>query len=425
MSTVDNGNGQAGGVPALGDDGAPGPGSNRTGPIVATVILGLLVVLMIYAFSGTPDERMVDRSPEEFRLRAAGRGPQDPGPATAQNFGESDIDAERRRRAEEEREAQRRAEQAAIDAQRLAMAQQYDTRERDAEAAEAKRAAEQERRRKEQEYRKRLRSGISIASTSSNAGSVGQPGAEGAQGAPGAAGTGPAVNGSDPFSRDRAAADSAVAANAGQSPESFAFLPAARSSKFDRTAAAFGGFQDMRIAPGRLIRGVLETAISTDQPGGIRAIVSEDVYSEDGQRVLIPKMSRLWGEYRATVISGQKRVGVIWSRLIRPDGVDVALRGIGTDALGTSGLEGDVDTKFWTRFGGAILQSMLEVAEERASDDQDIQIVAGDTQTAASVALQQAQNVAPTIYVDQGTTINVLVANDLDFRDVTLLGFSQ
>jgi hypothetical protein len=38
-----------------------------------------------------------------------------------------------------------------------------------------------------------------------------------------------------------------------------------------------------------MIKGVLETAIQSDLPGMVRASTSEDVYSFDGRRVLIPK----------------------------------------------------------------------------------------------------------------------------------------
>lgn len=396
-------------IPALGDDDSGQPSGGRGMALVAA-FLGLLIVVAIYVFGGSTSDGLVNQKPEEFKLRAAGRGPQDIGTSTT--LGESDLDAERRKREDEEREAQRRAQDEAIQRQQAALVAQYSDRERDAEVNERKRAAEQAQRRREQEYAKRLKSSITIASTQSKSDA--------------AASSGPAVNPADPFARDAAAAGAAITQAAGGSGEEpFAFLPPARSSRFDRTAAAFGGMQDMRISPGRLIRGVLETAISSDLPGGIRAIVSEDVYSEDGSQVLIPKMTRLWGEYRATVVQGQKRIGIIWSRLVRPDGVDVALRGIGTDALGMSGLTGEVDNKFWQRFGGAILQSMLEVAEDRASDNEELEIVASGAGSSSSVALQQAQSVQPTIYVDQGTSINVLIANDLDFRDVILNGLTQ
>ena len=94
------------------------------------------------------------------------------------------------------------------------------------------------------------------------------------------------------------------------------------------------------IPEGTLIPGILETAINSDLPGQIRAITSQDVYSFDGRRILIPTGTRLIGEYQSEVTRGQKRIFVIWTRLLRDDGVSVRLNSIGTDSLGRSGLTG-------------------------------------------------------------------------------------
>ena len=108
-----------------------------------------------------------------------------------------------------------------------------------------------------------------------------------------------------------------------------------------------------------MIPGILETAINSDLPGQIRAITSQDVYSFDGRRILIPTGTRLIGEYQSEVTRGQKRIFVIWTRLLRDDGVTVRLNCIGTDSLGRSGLTGLVDNKLRERFGSAILLSIV------------------------------------------------------------------
>ena len=61
------------------------------------------------------------------------------------------------------------------------------------------------------------------------------------------------------------------------------------------------------VAQGTLIPAVLETAIDSDVPGYVRAVVSQDVRSFDGSRVLIPRSSRLIGEYKAASQAGQRR----------------------------------------------------------------------------------------------------------------------
>ncbi|TIO93158.1 MAG: TrbI/VirB10 family protein, partial [Mesorhizobium sp.] len=135
---------------------------------------------------------------------------------------------------------------------------------------------------------------------------------------------------------------------------------AAVSSIADRRAKATQIKRiDAMIPEGTLIPGILETAINSDLPGQIRAITSQDVYSFDGRRVLIPTGTRLIGEYQSEVTRGQKRIFVIWTRLIRDDGVSVRLSSIGTDSLGRSGLTGIVDNKWRERFGSAIMLSVV------------------------------------------------------------------
>lgn len=79
------------------------------------------------------------------------------------------------------------------------------------------------------------------------------------------------------------------------------------------------------VPKGTIIPAVLETAIDSTQTGYARAVVSEDVYAFSGESVLIPKGSRIVGEYKANLARGQKRAMVEWQRLISPDGVIVAI----------------------------------------------------------------------------------------------------
>ena len=113
------------------------------------------------------------------------------------------------------------------------------------------------------------------------------------------------------------------------------------------------------VTQGTLIPAILETAIDTDVPGYVRAVVSQDVKSFDGKNVLIPRSSRLVGQYQSGLQAGQKRAYVIWTRLIRPDGASVNLQSPGIGFDGTTGLPGDVDSRFFQRFGSAMLLSVV------------------------------------------------------------------
>lgn len=187
------------------------------------------------------------------------------------------------------------------------------------------------------------------------------------------------------------------------------------------------------ITEGTVIPGVLETAITSDLPGLVRAINSADVYSHDGSQLLIPKGSRLVGRYQSDIRRGQVRVFIMWTRIIRADGLSILINSPGTDPLGRAGLEGEVDTHFFQIFGAAILLSILDggiavgVEMARQHGDDSTTIIQGDSSLnrAGELALQDSLTIQPTIHIDQGTRLSILVARDLDFERVEMARAAQ
>ena len=173
------------------------------------------------------------------------------------------------------------------------------------------------------------------------------------------------------------------------------------------------------VTEGTLIPAILETAINTDVPGFVRAVVSQDVRSFDGKRVLVPRSSRLIGQYQAGVQQGQRRAYVIWTRLIRPDGVSVNLASPAIAFDGTTGLAGDVNSHFFKRFGSGLLLSVVGGLGALATGGVGGVIVAGGAQSAASSAVQSQGEISPTIRVRMGEPIRVFTARDLDFSTVS------
>jgi len=173
------------------------------------------------------------------------------------------------------------------------------------------------------------------------------------------------------------------------------------------------------IPQGAIIAAVLETPLNSDRPGLARALISQDVRSFDGSRVLIPRGSRLIGEFKAEAGTGLSRVLVTWSRLIRPDGVAIRIGSPVTDALGGAGAPGRINSHFLERFGAAVLQSALTIGVNIASQlpTNGGSIYVGVPGQVAQVGQQILPNVsrAPTVKVPGGAQIAVLVARDLDF----------
>lgn len=171
------------------------------------------------------------------------------------------------------------------------------------------------------------------------------------------------------------------------------------------------------VPQGTLIPAVLESALDSTRPGLARAIVSRDVHGFDGSRVLIPRGSRLIGEYASEVQPGQRRALVNWMRLIRPDGVTIAIGSPSADTVGRTGLRARVNNHFFERFAGAILQSALSLGVNLAGSEVGngaVVIVPGTLQNGATQAIQPRQ-ITPTLSVRQGTSISIFVARDLDF----------
>lgn len=180
--------------------------------------------------------------------------------------------------------------------------------------------------------------------------------------------------------------------------------------------------QDTLVVQGTIFGAVMETALNSDLPGFARAVTSRDVLSFDGSKVMIPAGSHVIGEYNSGVAQGASRVFIVWTRLIRPDGVSILLASPAVDDLGRGGLGGKVNRHFLQRFGGAILLSVLTGGLNAFTQSltRGSTVVVSNSTQATSLAGQAAQNtdIPPTIKTKQGTTVRIFVARDLDFSDV-------
>ena len=179
-------------------------------------------------------------------------------------------------------------------------------------------------------------------------------------------------------------------------------------------------YPDRTLAQGSVIQAALQTAINSDLPGNVVAVVSEPLPAFSGDRILIPRGSRLFGQYRSGVEVNQKRILILWTRILTPDGASMDIAAVGGDQLGRSGLTGLVDTKFDERFGGAALISVIGAAPSVAARQAEggvtsdvLENVGSDLSDATSSVIADQVSIAPTIYVDQGASVTVLVDRDI------------
>ena len=196
--------------------------------------------------------------------------------------------------------------------------------------------------------------------------------------------------------------------------------PAAPSGEAaDRISAGRLRNPSFTVPQGTVLPAVLETALDSTRPGAVRALVQRDIHSFDGSRVMIQRGSRLYGEYEGGIEQGQNRALIRWTRLIRPDGVTIALDSPASDPLGRAGVKGKVDGKFLQRFGGAILQSVLDIGVGVATREATGGVVValpGSSQTVTGRS--GPQDIKPVLKVRHGTSVSVFVARDLDFSSV-------
>lgn len=200
------------------------------------------------------------------------------------------------------------------------------------------------------------------------------------------------------------------------------------SSKAETVEANRIVHPDYTIASGELLPAVLETAINSDLPGMVRAVVSQPTYSYTRAQALIPSGSRLIGQYSSAVIQGQNRVMVIWNRIILPNGITVQLNSPGIDDLGHAGQGADsVNTHFFARFGESALLSLIGAGaatagvnnqDQNNSSAQYRMAISQSFQQSAEQSLQGTLAIKPTLHIHQGTSIHVFVARDLSFYKV-------
>jgi type IV secretion system protein VirB10 len=177
--------------------------------------------------------------------------------------------------------------------------------------------------------------------------------------------------------------------------------------------------RNLLITAGTSVPCVLQTAMDSTTPGYVTCVLPRDAYSDNGAVVLMERGTRVLGEYRGGLQQGRRRLFVLWTRAVTPTGVAVALASPAADALGRSGFDGDIDTRFWDRFGGALLLSIVDDGVYAAAGQGDgASSTARLPSDAASVALQGSIDIPPTLRKGQGAEVSIFVAQDLDFAGV-------
>jgi type IV secretion system protein VirB10 len=184
------------------------------------------------------------------------------------------------------------------------------------------------------------------------------------------------------------------------------------------------------LKAGTLIPGILISGINSDLPGSVLAQVSENVWdTATGKRVLIPKGTRIIGVYDSQVSFGQRRVLLVWNKLVFPGGTTLNIAGSpGVDQAGYSGLSGRVDEHWGTMFKAALFASVFVAgaeivydsdssgnSENKSPRDAAAESLAGSILDMGTKVMNRAADIQPTITVRPGKKMGIFVQQDVVF----------
>ena len=180
----------------------------------------------------------------------------------------------------------------------------------------------------------------------------------------------------------------------------------------------------------RYITAILESSINTQIGSGGRVVIqtSTNVFGYHGRSILLPKGTRIICTYGADGEIGATRVSMTCQRVLTA-GVRAEIYEVSAsvgDAQGRAGVTGDVDNRFWQKYGTAFIIAGLSAAVQGATAAVD-----GDaTSTAEAIGdaaateiatrfgeitaqvLQEAIPLQPVLTIPQGTRVQIQPLND-------------
>jgi type IV secretion system protein VirB10 len=180
-----------------------------------------------------------------------------------------------------------------------------------------------------------------------------------------------------------------------------------------------------RLDEGTLIETVLLNRMDGEFSGPVITQVSNDVYTRAGLELLIPKGSRLLGEAREVNSFDQRRLAVLFHRLILPSGKTVSLDKFrGLDQIGETGVVSKVDHHYLEIFGTSLalgaIGGLMQIGNYGGYGyDPAVGFRVGATErmgASADEVLAKFLNKYPTIKVLEGTRIKVVLTNDLNLE---------
>jgi type IV secretion system protein VirB10 len=184
--------------------------------------------------------------------------------------------------------------------------------------------------------------------------------------------------------------------------------------------------QPYLVYEGSVLDTVLMNRLDGDAVGPVKVLVSNPLYSHDHQHVIIPEGTVVLGEAKKIGAAGfgqQRRMAVVFHRLIMPDGYSVDLDQFqGLDQIGEEGLKDKVNNHYLQIFGTSIALGVIAGASEITQGGGTITTsgsqaftngAAGSVSQSATTILDRFIQIPPTITISGGHRVKVYFTQDL------------
>lgn len=178
------------------------------------------------------------------------------------------------------------------------------------------------------------------------------------------------------------------------------------------------------LLEGTVIDTVLTNRLDGSGPAPVNCLVTNPVYSHNGQHVLIPAGARVLGETKPVQALGETRLAVGFHRLLMPDGSTVRLdQFLGLNQIGDAGLRDKVNQHYWSTFGAAgavglisgLAQWIGTAGFSGGTGDRTV-IIGGGADAASQASLQVMSrflNRLPTVTIREGHRVKLYLTSDL------------
>ena len=183
------------------------------------------------------------------------------------------------------------------------------------------------------------------------------------------------------------------------------------------------------VFEGTVLETLLVTRLNSDFSGPVICMLSNSIYSHDGQRLLVPAGTKVLGQTKRVEGFGQTRMAIVFHRLIMPDGYSVDLDQFqGLNQIGETGLKDKVNHHYFEIFGASVAVGAIAGLAEAGANTSSIGLapttadayregVAASLSQSSLHILDRFLNLLPTITIREGRRVKVYLTQDLLLPD--------